>query len=471
LSLSQPHPSLRQKISLGYLAVAILILGISLFTFEELKLVEQRIFLGERISELFDTAMEIRRFERNYFLHDQAADYDENRHYIERLRGFLAASNGDFVQLGAEGRIATLHASLEQYATLMQEYSADTSRRARLEPRIRASGKDIVAIAEDMVGSERLLVRSSLTSFRTVLVFAIVALALLMIAIGQALSRTVAQPLRQMEESVDAVCSGMRDKLEMHSADREIVSIVNAINHLLKELEIRQKHLLRSEKLTSLGTMLSGVAHELNNPLSNIWTACQLLIEELGENDIEAQRELLLRIDEQGERARKIVRSLLDFARDAKLRKEPLALAELVDQTVRFVKGEVPTAVAVVTDVPADIVLAADRQRLHQALLNLLKNAIQAVGGQGEVALTARRKKDEGVVEIVVRDDGAGIAAEILPRIFDPFFTTKDVGKGMGLGLFIVHQIVEEHDGSITASSAPGQGTVFCLRLPEGEQV
>lgn len=469
MKLLLTQPSLRQKITFGYVAVAVLILGISLFTFEELKLVEQRIFLGERISELFDTAMEIRRFERNYFLHGEDADYAENRHYIARLRELLAASNGDFVQLGAESRIATLRDRLEQYDLLMQEYAANAVRHGKLEPKIRASGKDIVSVAEDMVGSERHLVRSSLNLFRTILVFAIVALALLMIAIGQALSRTVAQPLRQMEESVDAVCSGTRDKLEMHSADREIVAIVNAINHLLKELEIRQKHLLRSEKLTSLGTMLSGVAHELNNPLSNIWTACQLLIEELGENDIEAQRELLLRIDEQGERARNIVRSLLDFARDAKFRKEPLVLAELVEQTVRFVKGEVPTAVGIVTAVPADIVLPADRQRLQQALLNLVKNGIQAVGGKGEVAISARRLAADKVVEIVVRDNGAGIAPDILPRIFDPFFTTKDVGKGMGLGLFIVHQIVEEHDGNITASSELGKGTAFCLRLPYGE--
>jgi two-component system NtrC family sensor kinase len=476
LNLLPNQPSLRNKIIFGYFTVAVLILGISLLTFEELKLVEGRILLGERISSLFDTAMEIRRFERNYFLHSQQPDFDENRRYITQLGEQLAAGSGDFALLGTAERVGTLRGLLEKYAALMQAYAGadgNAALRTRLEPQIRAAGKEIVAIAEDMVGSERRLVRSSLTSFRILLVLLIAGLAVLMIAIGQALSLRVAQPLRQLEESVDAVSNGVRDKLVPLSEDREIVSIVNAVNHLLKELELRQKHLLRSEKLTSLGTMLSGVAHELNNPLSNIWTACQLLLEELGENDIEGQRELLMRIDEQGERARNIVRSLLDFARDAKFRKEPLALKELVDQTVRFVRGEAATGVTIVADIADGMVLPADRQRLQQALLNLVKNAIQAVGPDGEVRISARRvaaderdKHDEGAIEIVVADNGAGIAPEVLPRIFDPFFTTKDVGKGMGLGLFIVYQVVEEHGGSIVATSTPGRGTAFTLRLP-----
>jgi len=459
--------SLRRKILLGYLAVAALILGISLFTFEELKRVEERILLSERIAELFDTAMEIRRFERNFFLHAQVEDYQANRREIDKLRALLAAADGGPDPLAGAGRLARLDARLAQYADLMRECGgAATTQCFGLESRIRDNGKEIVTIAEALVGSERQTLRSSLGSFRMLLVAMVVGLTLLMIAVALALSRRVAQPLRQIETSVNAVSSGMRDKLACPSKDREIVSVVNAINHLLRELEIRQKHLLRSEKLTSLGTMLSGVAHELNNPLSNIWTACQLLLEELGEGDIEAQRELLLRIDQQGERARNIVRTLLDFARDSGFRKEPVLLSGLIGQSLSFLKGEIPAAVAINMDIPADIALMADRQRLQQALLNLLKNAVDATGGSGEVRIEARHIAEADAVEIVVRDNGIGIDPAILPRIFDPFFTTKDVGKGMGLGLFVVHQIVEEHEGSITVASKSGSGTAFHVRLP-----
>jgi two-component system NtrC family sensor kinase len=484
MQLFRIQPSLRQKITVGYSAIAVLIVAASLFTFEELRLIEEKILLSERISELFDTTLEIRRFERNYFLHGQAADYQENVRYVAHLRELLDKDSADFALLELPPRVAGLRRELDRYAALMSGYvqaqARDPARSALQEPDIRAVGKGIVAVAEEMAGTERRMVRSSLASLRTALVFSVVGVALLMIALGQALSRRVVHPLKLMEDSVDAVSSGKRDQLLLPSRDREIVSITNAFNHMLRELEVRQKHLLRSEKLASMGTMLSGVAHELNNPLSNIWSSSQILAEELETADLDTQRELLKQIDEQSVRARNIVRSLLDFARDRQFRKEPLPLRTLVQQTVRFIKGEIPAGVAVALDIPDDIVVFADKQRLQQAFLNLVKNAVEAVGKNGAVSIVARSHtalatgeeeagdcRVEGPsVDITIKDSGPGIAPEVLPRIFDPFFTTKDVGHGMGLGLFIVYQIIEEHEGCISASSAAGAGTTFLVRLP-----
>lgn len=475
MKLPSIQPSLGRKITIGYMAVAVLTLGVSLFTFEELRWFETRILLGERIGEFFDETMELRRFERNYFLHHEETDYQENARYIARLRERLSRAIADAGLLGTPSRIIAVRVRLDEYTQLMNRYaSADAHEKQRLEGEIRAAGKDIVGVAENMAASERQLVRSALGTFRTVLVFSIVGVALLMVVIGLALSRRVVQPLKALEASVDAFSSGSRDKLALPARDREIVAIINAFNHMLKELDLRQRHLLHTEKLASLGTMLSGVAHELNNPLSNIWTSNQLLLEELGEADIESQRQLLLRIDEQGERARNIVRALLDFTRDTQFRRESLVLRDLVDQTVRFIKGEIAAAEASVTvDIAADLSVPADRRRLQQALLNLIRNGLEAgehvfVGARGPLPAYGDPSFADGstVIEISVRDDGPGIAADILPRIFDPFFTTKDVGKGMGLGLFIVHQIVEEHDGAIDVSSQPDQGTVFRIRLP-----
>ena len=475
MKLPSIQPSLGRKIALGYLAVAVLTVGVSLFTFEELRSFEARILLGERIGELFEDAMELRRFERNYFLHHEDTDRRENARYIGRLRERLTQSELDVGLLGTPARIAILQDRLDRYARLMDRYTgADAESKRSLESEIRAAGKDIVGVAENMVASERQLVRSALGTFRTVLVFLIVGVALLMVAIGLVLSRRVVQPLKELEASVDAISNGSRDKLALPAGDREIAAIVNAFNHMLKELDLRQRHLLHAEKLASLGTMLSGVAHELNNPLSNIWTSNQLLLEELGEADVESQRLLLMRIDEQGERARNIVKALLDFTREAKFRQEPVVLIELVDQTVRFIKGEIAAAEASVkVDIPADLVVPADRQRLQQVLVNLVRNGLEAgehvvIGARGPLPAYGDPSFADGspVVEISIRDDGGGIPADVLPRIFDPFFTTKDVGKGMGLGLFIVHQIIEEHDGAIEATSQPGQGTVFRIRLP-----
>jgi signal transduction histidine kinase len=142
--------------------------------------------------------------------------------------------------------------------------------------------------------------------------------------------------------------------------------------------------------------------------------------------------------------------------------------------------------VAVEVAVPAEITLPGDRQRLQQVFINLIKNAAEAApADSGRIVVSARRVRAEpapqadaalvvhgaglpggDVIEIEVRDNGPGIAPEIRTKIFDPFFTTKDVGKGSGLGLFVVYEIIDEHDGGIAVAEAPGGGTLFTIRLP-----
>jgi signal transduction histidine kinase len=481
--------SLRQKITFGYYAIGALIVGLSLFAFVELRLIEGKVLAGERISEFFDATLEIRRFEKNFFLYRQPADATENAAYVARAQRLLQDNFADFSSLTETVRVAVLRDALGRYSRLMAEYVqlpvSGAARSEELEGLIRKAGKEIVTIAEEIARAERKRLQSSLERHRYSLIASIVVLILLVIAIGQMLSRMVVRPLKHMEESMEAVANGRRDQIDIPSADREIVSLTNAFNHVLHELELRQKHLVRSEKLASLGTLLSGVAHELNNPLSNISTSCQILIEELESADPEFKRELLAQIDEQTGRARNIVRSLLDFARDREFKRETLPLAGLVAETLRFVKGQVPSRVAIVTDIPADIQIQGDKQRLQQVFLNLIKNALEALEGAGEIVIRAVRRgalqaeevpgrfkflaqcnPSEEAVEIEIRDNGHGIPPEVLPRIFDPFFTTKDVGKGSGLGLFVVYEIIEEHGGCIAAESEPGKGTTFHIRLP-----
>jgi signal transduction histidine kinase len=267
---------------------------------------------------------------------------------------------------------------------------------------------------------------------------------------------------------------------------------------MLRELELRQRHLVQSEKLASLGTLLSGVAHELNNPLSNISSSNQIVMEELEEArakqnsplDLDFTKELLSQINDQTDRARNIVRSLLEFSRDKDFKKQSLNLLGLFEETIRFVKGQIPADTTIRTDIPNDLVITADKQRIQQSFLNLIKNALDALARDGgEITIKANRHRaidkigdDTGIynylkyrgkctleddtVDIEIHDTGPGIPADVMSKIFDPFFTTKDVGKGSGLGLFIVHEIIEEHDGCIAVDSQPGQGTSFLIRLP-----
>ena len=481
-------PSLRRKVSYGYYAVVALLLGLSAFVVVELRLLERRIVAGEALAEFFDATLEIRRFEKNYFLYAQWEDLNESMRYAGRARELLDRHSAAFGAFVPGPRLATLRDQIPRYESLMRRYAAapTTPERKDLEQEVRRAGKEIVTLAEEISGSERRSLQLLLGRYRRGLVGAIVLLSALAIAIGQILAREVVRPLRSLERALNNVAEGRYEPVAIGSRDREIVSLTNALNRMLRERELHERHLIQSEKLASLGTLLSGVAHELNNPLSNISTSAQILAEEMGTGNCDLAGELVGQIGEQTDRARNIVRSLLEFSRDREFRKEPLPLRPLVEETVRFLKGQIPPGVAVEVAVPDEITLPGDRQRLQQVFLNLVKNAVEAVSPEsGRVVISARRvpagvaqqtdaalvvhgagSPGGDVIEIGVRDNGPGIPPEIGKKIFDPFFTTKDVGKGSGLGLFVVYEIVEEHDGAIAVGSAAGGGTVFTIRLP-----
>lgn len=477
--------SLQGKMTLGYYVVAGIILVASLFFVGELRTLEARVVLGQRATDLYDSVLEIRRFERNYFLYHQAADREENARHIGLARRLLSENEADYLAIVPRTRLGQLEARLDAYQDAMAGLPAAEAAPAQmqaLEPRIRNLGQEVVGIAREIAASERRQIQATLASFQTLLLGVILCMALLIVAIGRVLSQRVVRPLKAMEASVEAIIANRRESLSAPSNDREIISIIAAFNHMLKELDLRQKSLMRSERLASLGTMLSGVAHELNNPLSNISSSCQILHEEIGEHDAQTQKRYLERIDQQTERARHIVRSLLEFSRDKEFRKEPVPLRAMVAQTVGFVRGAVSAKSVVKLSIGEDLRVPADAQRLQQVMVNLIGNALEGVGADGEIVISAQRLRADAppagialgpgcetpgeVVEISVADNGPGIAPEILPRIFDPFFTTKQVGHGMGLGLFVVYEIVDEHGGCIAVQSAPGQGTVFRIRLP-----
>jgi two-component system NtrC family sensor kinase len=510
-------PSIRQKITLGYYVIVALIIGLTMFTFLELRYVEKKMVFGEAISEFFDTTLEIRRFEKNFFLYEKRSDYDENVTYVSRAQDIIDRNVTGFTAVASPEQISTIQVKLKEYKDIMAQYAelntqnadrkhaGNTFRKTMLEGKIRANGKDIITIAEEMSRTERRSLQALLNNSQRILISSIVLLSIAVIAVGQILSRMVVRPLKSLEESMGVIAEGKFERVAIDSKDREIVSLTKAFNKMLKELELHERHLIQSEKLASLGTLLSGVAHELNNPLSNISSSNQILMEEFREArerrpdapwpvDPDFSAELITQINDQTDRARNIVRSLLDFSRDREFKKERLSLKKLFEETIQFVKGQVPAGIEITLAVADNIMIMADKQRIQQAFLNLVKNAIDAItADEGTITIKAEKHRaiddvedekigiynylkyrgkctlEEDTVDIEIRDSGSGIPLDIIPKIFDPFFTTKDVGKGSGLGLFIVHEIIEEHDGCIAVDSEPGKGTSFLMRLPVRE--
>ncbi len=229
------------------------------------------------------------------------------------------------------------------------------------------------------------------------------------------------------------------------------------------------RHLISSEKLASMGQMAAGVAHELNNPLSTILLYAHILQRKLKDRD-DLDHDLKL-MAEESERCKKIISNLLDFARQSRVKIETVSLEKLLTSAADGAACNLPPGpereVDIEVDVTPGLQADLDRDQMTQVLVNLIKNAVEAMESRsGVVKVSARLLPETGRVRISVSDQGSGIAAGAKDKVFQPFFTTKSIGKGTGLGLPISYGIVKMHNGNIWFDSEPDVGTTVHVEIP-----
>jgi len=279
-------------------------------------------------------------------------------------------------------------------------------------------------------------------------------------------------PIRSLVEAAKLIASGSYAKVGVRTDD-EMGYLARAFNNMVDGLVQRDRRLMeqmekqihQSEKLASLGRLSSGIAHEINNPLTGVLTYSGVLLEELEGTEYEGDLRV---IQNETLRCRSIVREILDFARETRLEKVSANLNQIIGEVLGILEKHVAFHnVKMVRSLDPRLPDTwVDVNQIKSVINNLAVNAADAMPDGGTITFRTRLSADGRFMHFEVTDTGSGIREEDLAKVFDPFFTTKETGKGTGLGLSVTYGIVKRHHGSIRISSKVGQGTTVDIRLP-----
>ncbi len=302
---------------------------------------------------------------------------------------------------------------------------------------------------------------------RVQLILAVFGLILILLATGILffIVRSFTRPVELLTEEARKIAAGDLNVQFTTGREDEIGILATALDEMKTRVKASYERLLMGEKMALMGQVVSGIAHELNNPLTIVVGYTEML---MSSQEDEKLKGPLTRIHDGAQRAAKIVRNLLTFARQQKPERKITDVNSVLLKTIDLRAYELRVCnIELVTELAPVPRTMTDPHQLQQVFLNLIVNAEQAmIEANGRGRLTIKSTVKDGRIEISFEDDGPGISDENLRKIFDPFFTTKSVGKGTGLGLSICQGIVAEHAGRLSASCTPGAGARFVVELP-----
>lgn len=520
--------SLKKKIALSFFISAFIIAILAAFEYVNFVELSKEIRYLEITDTVSRKSVQLRRHEKNYFLYGPKQDNGEASavyDYLAQLKDILAQNPhiDEEDQLSLRNRITeyeqlfskinTASKSLitafeklrmsnrkdDKFIALIEDtflerpaqsaaYLKEVFRLSERHPLVdglqtlnaditalRKSGEDILVITKDL---DKVAREKAETVIR-VSQIAILVFFPLFFAVGIVLlffiSTSVVRRLMLLISVVEKTGKGYYPHLSGFGSkgnpNDEVGVLIDKFNEMedqlaLREQELERKNteLMQAKKLAAIGTLASGVAHELNNPLNNIYLSAQVLAREAGEACSLEVKEAVGDIVSQTERVKRIVSDLLEFARGRDLRLHEVDLIALIEDAYRQAgySRDMSGIRFSFAPKPALLQVSADAGQLEQVFTNLFINAADAMQQRGEIIVSVKQEADNIVIGIA--DTGTGIPADSQDKIFEPFFTTKD--KGTGLGLAIVYNIVKKHHGDITVMSKEGKGTTFTLTLP-----
>ena len=458
--------SIKGKIFALFLVAFLVASGLTMLNIWTLSAVREQLSLSERYDDLLNSILEARRYEKNILIYGGTESLREGLLYLDQVDGALASLSQDIIETNVAGSARVLEAFKDVLADYRKNLSILENKQG-LES-IRTSGKRLVDMAGQLSATKREYIHRKI-SLVSSLPFAYLGVFMVFMAfLIQFITRSLLRPLSMISKVTARVATGDFSPVNVREHHiEEVASLLDALNRMAVELTANQEDLLQTRKIAAIGTLTAGIAHEINNPLNNIVLSAETLLEIHAELLDAEGREILDDILAQAERARDIVRDLLDFSRSEKATFSPLSPEVIVKSSLGLVKNHLMLAgLSMQLDIAPNLsYVGGNLRRVQQVFLNLLQNSIHATPSGGTIAITAGDA--DTFVQFTVRDSGKGMDPEQVAHIFEPFYTTKEVGKGTGLGLAVTYSIIKSHNGRIEVESTPGVGTTFHIFLPK----
>ncbi len=471
----RPRVSIRARLTLGMVAWFILTVGLasaSILTISEIK---EKLNFTVAVDRYTFEIQQARRFEKNYFLY--RTNLSEALEHVGYAQQILDSEPDHIRSVIGEDGLQGMIGHLVLYRSLLerlQDLDSIPDPQAHpdfseIEAGLRENGAEMVEEAEDLVMRERRAVDSMLRISQRIPLGFIVVLVLLLLYLVVFFTRQILAPLARMRRTAERVAGGDFSPITpVRRFHDEFSQLSVAMNHMMIQLAHRQDLLVQAHKLKAVGTLTAGVAHELNNPINNIMLTAASLQEDYHDVDEAERLDMVNDLVGESERAQRIVRNLLDFARESNIESYAIEPVRLVEETLQLATNQIKLArVKVKGEIDENIPsIHGDFQQLTQVLLNIVLNALDAMPGGGILTISLSRARGGDFVSIRISDTGTGIPEHQIGNIFDPFFTTKPGAKGTGLGLSVSHGIIQQHGGDIQVQSEPDVGTTFTVLLP-----
>ncbi len=517
--------SLKKKIILSFLISSVIIAVLAISAFVNFIEMRKEIRYLEVADSLRSKSLQLRRHEKNFFLYGDLTEIGQVYLYIKDIKAIIRQA----APLYETGNLLNLQSKTEEYArrfnaversvadfhngfnalklrqrryaaffpllesTFLERPAAVSDILGKVfmidgnEPirkylaelgteitALRKNGEEILTISKDLDKSARDRVENAITLLQTMTMVLFPLFFFIGFGTLFFIGQSVVSRLKILTTAIEKTGKGDFRSLPVPEKHDEVGVLITAFNRMEQDLvnrdeELKKKNeeLHRSRKLASIGTLASGVAHELNNPLNNIYISAQILEKEARDSCNPLVHEIVGDIVGQAVRVKRIVGDLLEYARGKEPHFREVELNDLIRGVQRLVKAIADTDKInfVLNSDSSRIFIKADPEQMERVFINLFSNAVEAMSGKGDIIITLKSAGDS--VRIWVSDTGKGMTPEEMEKVFEPFFTTKD--KGTGLGLAIVFSIIKKHKGEIFVDSEKDRGTTFYITLPRGD--